>query len=92
VDSVSIRGDSSAIFISNRGTMVLPAEIALSFADGSGTIVKLPIEMWNLGSVFVYRVPERKRVVRAEVDPRRALPDINRLNNAWPRGTNPPVR
>ena len=92
VDSVRVRGDSSAVSLSNRGTMVLPAEIALTFADGSRSTVKLPIEMWNLGSTFVYRVPERKRVVRAEIDPRRALPDINRLNNVWPRGSSPPVR
>ena len=92
VDSVSVRGDSSAIYLSNRGTMVLPAEIALTFADGSHSSVKLPIEMWNLGSVFVYRVPERKRVVRAEIDPRHALPDINRLNNSWPRDTSPAIR
>ncbi len=85
IDSVSVRGDSSAVYLSNRGTMVLPTEIALTFADGSRSTVKLPIEMWNLGSVFVYRVPDRKRVVRAEVDPRRAFPDINRQNNTWPR-------
>jgi len=72
--------------------MVMPAEISLTFADGSRTTVKLPIEMWNLGSVFVYRVPEQKRVVRVEVDPRHVLPDVNRLNNVWPREKSPPVR
>ena len=52
VDSVGARGDSSAVYLSNRGTMVLPAEISLLFADGARTTVKLPIEMWNLGSGF----------------------------------------
>jgi hypothetical protein len=66
--------------------MVMPAEVSLTFADGSKTIVKLPVEMWNLGSQFVYRVPEKKRVTHAEVDPRRAVPDINRANNVWPKG------
>jgi hypothetical protein len=65
--------------------MVMPAEISLTFADGTHTIVKLPVEMWNLGSQFVYRVPEKKRVTRAEVDPRHALPDIERANNVWQR-------
>ncbi len=92
VDSVGARGDSSVVYLSNRGTMVLQAEISLLFADGARTTVKLPTEMWNLGSVFVYHVPDRKRVVRAEVDPRRALPDVNRLNNVWPRDTSSPVR
>jgi hypothetical protein len=87
VDSVASRPDGgSNVYLENHGTMVMPAEISLTFADGSKTIVKLPIEMWNLGSQFVYRVPEKKRVTRAEVDPRHALPDINRANNVWPRG------
>ena len=64
----------------------MPSELNLTFVDGSQTTVKLPVEMWNLGSRFVYRVPEKRRVTRAEVDPRRALPDIDRVNNGWPRG------
>jgi hypothetical protein len=41
--------------------------------------------MWNLGDRFAYRVPGSKGVRSVEVDPRRALPDINRANNTWPR-------
>ncbi len=86
VDSVGTRADGgSNVYLSNRGTMVMPAELRLTFDDGTNTTVKLPIEMWNLGDRFTYRVPGRKRVTRAEVDPRRALPDINRSNNLWPR-------
>jgi hypothetical protein len=93
VDSVGIKPEAEAlIYLSNRGTMVLPAEISLLFVDGSRSTLKLPIEMWNLGSVFVYHVPEHKRVVRVEVDPRRVLPDVNRLNNVWPREASPPIR
>jgi len=86
VDSVTARADGgSNVSLSNRGTMVMPAELALTFSDGSKTTVKLPIEMWNLGPRFTYRVPEKKRVTRAEIDARHALPDIDRGNNAWPR-------
>jgi len=86
VDSVTAREDGgSSVHLSNRGTMVMPAELTLTFSDGSRTTVKLPVEMWNLGSQFVYRVPEKKRVTHAEVDPRHALPDIDRANNASPQ-------
>jgi len=92
IDSVGTRSDGgSNIYLSNRLTMVMPAELSIGFADGSQLTVKLPIEMWNLGAEFVYRVPQRKRVGRAEVDPRNALPDVDRTNNVWPRGKNPPV-
>ena len=65
--------------------MVMSAELSLIFADGSKTTVKLPVEMWNLGPKFVYRVPEKKRVREAVVDPRQAMPDVDRSNNRWPR-------
>jgi hypothetical protein len=37
--------------------------------------------MWNLGTTFTYRVPGTRRVVAAELDPRRVYPDQNRGNN-----------
>ncbi|HVZ76710.1 MAG TPA: M1 family metallopeptidase [Gemmatimonadaceae bacterium] len=86
VDSVATGADGSRVFLGNRGTMVMPAELALVFDDGSTTTVRLPVEMWNLGNAFTYRVPGGRRVVRATVDPRHALPDVDRANNTWPRG------
>jgi hypothetical protein len=49
------------------------------------SVARLPVQMWNLGRSFAYRVPEARRVTRAELDPRSVLPDIDRSNNAWPR-------
>jgi hypothetical protein len=86
VDSVYTgTSGQSVIHLSNRGTMVMPAEVAITFSDGTKSTVRLPVEMWNLGSRFDYIVPDKKRVNRAELDPRRALPDIDRSNNQWPR-------
>jgi len=86
VDSVSTSGSgASVIHLANRGKMVMPAEIAITFADGTQSTVRLPVEMWNLGSHFDYQVSEKKPVRRVELDPRHALPDIDRGNNSWPR-------
>jgi aminopeptidase N len=86
VDSIGTRPDGgAAIYLSNRGTMVMPAELAITYEDGTSTVVRLPVEMWNLGSRFTYRLPGTAKVRRAEIDPRTALPDINRANNWWPR-------
>jgi hypothetical protein len=65
--------------------MVMPAELAITFDDGTKTTVRLPVEMWNLGSRFDYHLPEHKPIRRVEVDPRHALPDIDHTNNVWPR-------
>ena len=88
VDSVTTRADGVAlVHLSNRGTMVMPAELSLAFVDGTTSVVRLPVEMWNLGDRFTYQVPDKKRVRRVEVDARRALPDFDRSNNTWPRGS-----
>ncbi|HQR18491.1 MAG TPA: M1 family aminopeptidase, partial [Gemmatimonadales bacterium] len=86
VDSVGAApGGGSAVYLSNRNTMVMPAEIRLTYADGSSEVVRLPVEMWNLGPQFTYTVRGTKRVTAAVVDPRHALPDVDRANNQWPR-------
>ncbi|MEO7457171.1 MAG: M1 family metallopeptidase [Gemmatimonadaceae bacterium] len=75
----------ATVVIENRGTMVMPAELRLTYDDNSTDTVKLPVEMWNLGAKFTYHVPAKKRLRRAEVDPRGVMPDYDRTNNAWPR-------
>jgi Peptidase family M1 domain len=86
VDSLATReGGGSNVFLSNRREMVMPVELRLSYADSSTEIVRLPVDMWNLGDRFTYRVPGTRRVVAATLDPRQVLPDGDRGNNAWPR-------
>ena len=84
VASVRSDGDKgSVIVVESRGTMVMPAELEITFADGASRVVKLPVEMWNLGSVFEYHLADRRQVRRVVVDPRQALPDVARGNNTW---------
>ena len=86
VDAVESRADGgSSVVVTSRGTMVMPAELRLTFEDGTTDTVKLPVEMWNLGPRFTYRVPGTRRVKSAAVDPRHALPDVDWTNNTWPR-------
>ena len=86
VESVSTdSAGRSNVHLFNRGTMVMPAELRLIYDDGSVETVKLPVEMWNLGQRFTYRVLSKKKVQRAEVDPRSVMPDVDRSNNRWPR-------
>lgn len=85
VDSVARGTDGvTSIHLRNRGSMVMPAELSIGFEDGTASTVRLPVEMWNLGDRFIYRVTGTKPVRSVEIDPRRALPDIDRTNNRWP--------
>ena len=55
------------------------------YADGETETIKLPVEMWNQGPRFTYRVAGSRAVHAVEVDPRQALPDDDRSNNVWRR-------
>jgi hypothetical protein len=74
----------ASVYVVNRGSMVMPAELRITYDYGTADTVKLPVEMWNLGPRFGYRLA-RKRVRRVEVDPRHVLPDQDRSNNVWER-------
>jgi hypothetical protein len=85
VDSV-VRADSGQkVYLSNRGSMTLPLEMDLVYDDGSTDRIALPVEMWNLGPRFAYRVRSAKPVRKVTVDPRQALPDTDRSNNVFGR-------
>ena len=86
VDSVRAMQDSAYIYLSNRGQMVMPVMLELTYADGSKETRALPIEMWNLGSRFTARVATPKPLAAVSVDPKRIYPDVDRSNNTWSRG------
>lgn len=84
VDSVSVsKGGGNIIHLSNGGTILMPVELRLTFVDGGAETVKLPVDAWNPGNHFDYLVAGARRVTAVEVDPRRALPDVNRTNDNW---------
>jgi hypothetical protein len=86
VDSVrAVGGDSTYVFLSNRGSMVLPATLQLRYADGTTDSRALPIEMWCLGDRFTARFATPKAVVEVVIDPTASLPDVDRGNNRWSR-------
>ena len=86
VDSVrAVGGDSTYVYLSNRGQMVLPVRLELRYADGSRETRQLPVEMWNLGDRFTARLATQKPVAGVLVDPMGSLPDVNRANNRWGR-------
>ena len=65
--------------------MLMPLEMRIGYQGGQTETVRLPVEMWNLGNRFVYRVPAGRTVVSVELDPRRVMPDVRRDNDVWRR-------
>jgi len=85
VDSVAGTKDTAYVYLSNRGQMVMPVTLELTYADGTKETRTLPIEMWNLGSRFTARVATPKPLAAVTVDPKRIYPDVDRTNNTWSR-------
>jgi hypothetical protein len=88
VDSVIRRNDSlTEVHLSNRQDMVMPLTLAVSIDGADGVpitrFVRLPVEMWNLGSRFTYRWHGPERILKVVVDPETELPDVDRSNNQW---------
>jgi hypothetical protein len=77
VDSVG----AEKIHLASRGTMTLPLEMDMIYADGTTERIRLPVETWNQGPRFAYRIRAGKVVRKVVVDPRRVLPDVDRSNN-----------
>jgi hypothetical protein len=86
VESVVPGREGAQVRLASRGSMVMPLEMDVSFADGRRERIRLPVEMWNLGPRFTWRAPAGSTVTRVEIDPRRALPDVSRGNNVWAAG------
>ena len=87
VDSVAAGPDGrESVHLSNRGTMVMPRTmLVLTYADGTSELVRLPVEMWNLGPLFTWRAPAGRTVVSVVVDPDHRLPDVALEYNSWHR-------
>ncbi len=79
-------GGAAVVSLRNRGGLVMPVEMRVTFADGSTRDLKLPVEVWAASDQWGVEVVGGCGVVtRVEVDPRGLLPDTDRANNTWAR-------
>ena len=83
---VQSQGDSTTITIEDRGLAPMPVHIAITRADGSVQRVDLPVDVWLTGArQYALRVARAPDIVRVEIDPAGAFPDIDRSNQVWSR-------
>jgi hypothetical protein len=72
------------VALENRGGLVLPVEMQLTFADGSTRRVKLPVDVWRANERrFEYGFFADQDVVGVVLDPDEGFADVNRGNNTW---------
>ena len=84
IDAVKPARDSVAITIADRGLAPMPVLLAVTRADGTMQRFEFPVEVWLGGARrLVVRVAGAPRIVRIEIDPEGAFPDLDRTNQTW---------
>jgi len=71
---------------SNKGGLVMPIILALTFTDGSAKEIRLPAEIWRMSPGRVKKLLVfDKELQQIEVDPKRETADVDIENNYYPR-------
>ena len=84
IASVKKDGLAVAITIEDRGLAPMPVDLAITRADDKVERVRIPASVWLSGArTYVLRVARAPEVIRVEIDPDGAYPDVNRTNQLW---------
>lgn len=86
VAGVTADGGETVIEVRDLGDVPMPARLRITRESGETLEREVPVETWLRGvRTATVRVPAGSPVVRVEIDPSGAWPDINRRNNVWSR-------
>ncbi len=73
------------VHFENKGGLVMPIIMQMTYADGTSETVKIPAEIWRKHENKVTKVfVTQKEVIQFQVDPKRETADIDEENNYWP--------
>lgn len=69
------------ITIENLQKMVMPVDVLIIESNGKEHRLHLPVEIWQRGPTWTFRVPVTSEIKEIQLDPEKKLPDWNRENN-----------
>ncbi len=76
--------------LDNKGGLVMPIELEITYEDGTKGRVKVPADAWRFNEKrYVYGFFTNQAVVKIVVDPDEVFADIDRSNNTWVRESKP---
>ncbi len=80
------------ISIEQKGGIVMPAELDITYTDGTTERVKLPADIWRSNEKqFTYGKFSSKDIAQVVVDPDEVYADVNRSNNTWKKPATAPL-
>ncbi|NNE47875.1 MAG: M1 family metallopeptidase [Rhodothermales bacterium] len=70
--------------VENKGGLLMPLHIQVTYDDDSEELFELPADAWRANEkTFTKGFFSDRNVVRVELDPKHAFADIDRENNVW---------
>jgi len=76
-------GKGAQIAISNRGQLVLPAMMRVTFKDGTARDIAIPAETWIQSGKRTIAIASQQPVAKVVIDPDRQLPESDRSRATW---------
>lgn len=87
IDSVTYTdndpGKGAQIAVSNRGQLVLPAAMRVTFKDGTTRDIALPAETWIQSGTHTIAVTGQQPIAKVVIDPDHHLPERDRSHATW---------
>lgn len=71
------------ITLDNLEKMVMPVILEIKMKSGKTNRVKLPVEIWERNTSWVFKYPSTEEIESVTYDPDKVLPDYNPTNNVW---------
>ena len=82
VDSIVNSTEGSTFTLTNRGQLVLPTPVEVTFKDGTKTTFTVPIETWQTKATYTWTNPTPNNpITSVTADPHHKLPNDNRADN-----------
>ncbi len=74
------------IVFEQKGELVMPIIVKLTYKDGTTKTMKFPAKIWRYNEKEVSKlIPSDKEIVKIELDPENLTADIDMSNNVWPK-------
>lgn len=74
------------IKVDNKGGLVMPLELQITFEDGTQERIDLPVDVWRSNELtFTVGFFADQGIIQVVLDPEKAYADIDSSNNIWRR-------
>ena len=71
---------------SNKGGLVMPVIVEITFEDGTKMSENIPAQIWRKNERTMSKVfMTSKKAVKIQIDPMKETADIDESNNSWPK-------